>query len=63
MIRAVVALALVAVALALDGGPARAFVGDVCRHLADCSGYGPAFCLADGPTSSTGRCVAGRVLP
>jgi hypothetical protein len=40
-----------------------AFPGDRCRRSADCTGGGPQFCLADSLTSTTGRCVAGRVLP
>jgi hypothetical protein len=64
MSRALVALVVAGVlALALDSGHAQAFVGDHCRGARDCSGGGPQFCLADAPTSSTGHCAAGKVLP
>jgi hypothetical protein len=51
------------IALAIEGATARAFVGDRCRGERDCNGGGPQVCLADYPTSTTGHCVAGRVLP
>lgn len=54
---------LLGLALAFGAGPAKAFVGDFCRSGRDCSGGGPQFCLADAPTSSSGHCAAGKVLP
>jgi hypothetical protein len=63
MIPFVVALVVLVVAVALSAGPASAFVGDAVRSARDCSGGGPQFYLADAPTSCTGHCVAGGVLP
>ena len=52
-------LALVALA-----GDASAFPQDRCSGARDCSGgVGPSYCLADGPSASSGRCVAGKILP
>jgi hypothetical protein len=64
MRRAVIALVVLLLAVALSSAErVEAFPHDVCRGARDCSGGGPQFCLADTLTSTTGRCVAGRVLP
>lgn len=61
MIRAVVALAMLAGAMVLAGGRVEAFVGDHCARRSDCGSH--EFCLADSLASSTGHCAAGKVLP
>jgi hypothetical protein len=58
-----VILAIVgALAIALSAGHvARTFPGAACTHQGNCS-EGEA-CVADSPTSSSGRCVRMRLLP
>jgi hypothetical protein len=61
MMRAVVALVLVGLAVALSAGRVEAFVGDVCHHARDCGEH--EVCVADGEHSSTGHCQRITVLP
>jgi hypothetical protein len=62
MTRPLLALVVLLALVALDAPMAHALPGDRCRAAADCWGP-PAYCVADSLTSSTGRCVAGKVLP
>lgn len=63
MARPVAALVVLLSLVALDAPRAGPFPGDCCRSARDRSGGPVSYCLADSPTSSTGCCMSGVVLP